>query len=161
MRTNVSHRAPSQGWMEAQNLGQKDSLSLPSQRQTDGQTVKAGHREDREMDWDKLKRKQADKTGRLPAPLSVPSSPPNTYASSRPRSDAQRTNRSGWGRPGVEVSTLLTPSQVPSASFSCLALLPPTLTPKESRPCWVSTSVTFQARNTKLSTCYVPQKLPH
>lgn len=65
----------------------------------------------------------------------------------------QRTNRSGWGRPGVEVSTLFTPSRVPSASSSSSppqALLPPTHTPKEGRPCWVSMPAMFRTRNTEL-----------
>lgn len=104
MRAKVSHRASAQGWMEAQNLGQTDSLSLPPQRQTDGQTAEAGHREDREMDWDKLKRKQADKTGLLPPPLPIQALLPTHRQAQDPQVThrGQRTNRSGGGRPGVE-----------------------------------------------------------
>lgn len=129
--------------------------SPPSQRQTDGQTAEAGHREDREMDWNKLKRKQADKT-LPPSPFQAllpthrqAQDPQVTYR-------GQRTNRSGWGRPGVEVSTL---SPLPSSLSLLLqlpappppqALLPPTHTPKEGRPCWVSMPAMFWTRNTEL-----------
>jgi hypothetical protein len=71
--------------IEDQGLGQRNSLSLPPQRQTDGQTGEARYKEDSER-WicDKLKGERKQTEQLIPPPpfptLSSPSSisPPNT-----------------------------------------------------------------------------------
>lgn len=89
---------------EAQGPGRGILFPLPPQRQTDGQTGEAGHREDSERwIWDKLKRERKQTEQLKLSPWGPPMTSPlpllrlpsqHIHASSRPIKDAQWTKDS-------------------------------------------------------------------